>query len=54
MPGEGRAEIVGHDVDELALHAVELHQPLVRLLEGPVEVGVPEKDADARPPGSRG
>ncbi len=45
-PGEGGAEVVGHDVHELALHAVELHQPLVGLLKGPVEVGVAEQDTD--------
>ena len=44
--GERRAEVVGHDVDELALRAVELHEPRVRVLERLVELGVAQQDAD--------
>ena len=44
--GQGRAEVVGHDVHELALHAVQLHELRVRPLEGLVELGVAQDDAD--------
>ena len=33
--GQGRAEVVGHDVHELALHAVELDELGVRCARGP-------------------
>ena len=44
--GQGRAEVVGHDVHELALHPVELHEPGVRFLQRLVELGVAQDDAD--------
>jgi hypothetical protein len=43
---QGRAEVVGHDVHELALHAVQLDELRVGALEGLVELGVAHHDAD--------
>ena len=41
-----RAEVVGHDVHELALHAVQLDELGVGALEGLVQLGVAQDDAD--------
>ena len=44
--GEGRAEVVGHHVHELALRAVELDEARVRVLERLVERGGAQEDPD--------